>query len=329
MERNQKVVVIGGGTGLAVLLKGLKKYDLDITAIVTVSDDGGSSGRLRSDMGMLPPGDIRNCLVALADTESLMDRVFQYRFRHGEGIEGHNLGNLLIAALTEISGGFVSAIEEVSRVLKVRGRVLPATLESIELQARMVDGSIINGETAIRAHPAGIDQITLLPEKCMPVPASLRAIKQADYIILGPGSLYTSIIPNLLVRGVSEAIIETSATKIYVNNIMTEKGETDDFDTLQHLQVIQQYIAQPFIDYVIVNSGGIDNERLLRYWQEEARPVRQNVEELCRLGFKVLARDLVAQDRVAWHDSEKLASAIMEIAEWKQANDHQERGMAK
>ncbi|MDO4540784.1 MAG: uridine diphosphate-N-acetylglucosamine-binding protein YvcK [Syntrophomonadaceae bacterium] len=311
----QRIVVIGGGTGLAVLLKGLKKYDADITAIVTVSDDGGSSGRLRSDMGMLPPGDIRNCLVALAETENLMDQVFQYRFRHGEGIEGHNLGNLLLAALTDISGGFVSAIEEVSRVLAVRGRVLPSTLEMVELHANMRDGATVSGETAIRSYPSPIEQIRLLPEDCRPVPASLKAIEQADIIVLGPGSLYTSIIPNLLVHGVSDAIIKSSALKIFVSNIMTEKGETDEFDALQHLQVIQSYASKPFIDCVIVNSGGIDGERLDRYQREEARPVRQNIEELRVLGVRVLDRDLVSADEVAWHDSDKLAALIMELGE--------------
>ncbi|HBK54103.1 MAG TPA: hypothetical protein DDZ44_09225, partial [Syntrophomonas wolfei] len=198
VEKEAKVVVIGGGTGLSVLLKGLKNYTSRLTAVVTVSDDGGSSGRLRAEMGVLPPGDIRNCLVALAETETLMDKVFQHRFNHPGSLKGHNLGNLLLVALTEIAGDFISAIQEVSKVLKVRGRVLPATLEHVALGARMKDGMLIYGETSIRNYGGEIESLFLVPEKCLPVPDALEAIMEADIIVLGPGSLYSSIIPNLL-----------------------------------------------------------------------------------------------------------------------------------
>jgi uncharacterized cofD-like protein len=245
-----RIVVIGGGTGLSVLLKGLKKYTSRLTAIVTVTDDGGSSGRLRAEMGVLPPGDIRNCLVALAETETLMDKVFQHRFQAGNGLQGHTLGNLLLVAMSEIAGGFISAIQEVSKVLAVRGVVLPATLEPVVLAATMENGSTVVGETRIREHEGKIERISLVPDQCLPVPETLKAIQEADAIILGPGSLYTSIIPNLLVKGVAESLTEAKAPLIYVSNIMTEKGETDGFTAADHLQAIKRHLNQQLIDYV-------------------------------------------------------------------------------
>ncbi len=309
------IVVIGGGTGLSVLLKGLKKFSTDLTAVVTVSDDGGSSGRLRTDLGMLPPGDIRNCLVALAETETLMDRIFQHRFHRGEGIEGHNLGNLLLAAMCEITGDFVSAIREVSKVLKVRGKVIPSTLDQVILGAEMKDGALITGETAIRSYHAGIGRLFLIPEHCLPVPDTIEAILDADAVILGPGSLYTSIIPNLLVRGVGAALADSKAVKIYVSNIMTEQGETDDFTAYDHLQTIMSYTDTPIIDYVVVNTGVIDHDRLQRYQLEQAAPVALCQEKIEQMGIKVTGRDLVSDEEVAWHDADKLARVIMEIIE--------------
>jgi len=313
-----KIVVIGGGTGLSVLLKGLKKYTSNLTAIVTVSDDGGSSGRLRAELGILPPGDIRNCLVALAETETLMDKIFQHRFKQGSGITGHNLGNLLLLAMTEITGDFVSAIKEVSKVLAVRGQVIPATLDQVTLEAKMSDGAIINGETAIRNYQHKIDKIYLIPEGCRPVPASIEAILEADAIILGPGSLYTSIIPNLLVEGVSPAIARSKAIKIYVSNIMTEQGETDDFSALDHLRVIMDYVEEPILDYVILNTGTIDEPRLKRYQAEKAVPVADSYQQITAMGIEVVAEDLVSNDEVAWHDTDKLASIIMKLMKRKQ-----------
>ncbi len=313
MKENPKIVVIGGGTGLSVMLKGLKKYTDQITAVVTVSDDGGSSGRLRAELGVLPPGDIRNCLVAMAETETLMDEIFQHRFKQGSGIAGHNLGNLLMVAMTEITGDFVSAIKEVSRVLAVRGTVIPATLEHVSLGARMSDGVVVNGETAIRNYRQTIDKIFLIPEACLPVPASIEAIMEADAIVLGPGSLYTSIIPNLLVKGVSEAIAKSPAEKIYVSNIMTEQGETDDFSALDHLRVIMNYVERPIIDYVVLNTGKIDELRLERYREEQAIPVADSYQQITNMGMKVLAEDLVSNTDVAWHDADKLARVIINI----------------
>ncbi|MGI6413234.1 MAG: gluconeogenesis factor YvcK family protein [Syntrophomonadaceae bacterium] len=311
--REPRIVVVGGGTGLAVLLKGLKRYTSSLTAIVTVTDDGGSSGRLRAELGVLPPGDIRSCLVALAQTETLMHQVFQHRFKQGNGLQGHNLGNLLLVALTEITGDFVSAIKEVSKVLAVRGQVIPSTLEHVILGAKMKDGATICGETSIRGYGEGIERIFLIPEKCLPIPETLNAIMEADAIIIGPGSLYTSIIPNLLVSGIPEAIIKSKALTIYVSNIMTEKGETDDFSVSDHLKVINRHLDQQIIKYIIVNSGKIDEQRLLRYQEEEAKPVTIDSDQLNMTGVKVIERDLVSDTDVAWHDPDKLAQAIMEV----------------
>lgn len=308
-----RIVVIGGGTGLSVMLKGLKKYTSHLTAVVTVTDDGGSSGRLRSQLGVLPPGDIRNCLVALAETETLMDKVFQHRFSAGDGLQGHNLGNLLLVALTDITGDFVSAIREVSQVLKVRGQVLPATLEYVTLAARMKDGSTVTGETSIRRHDQKIEKVFLMPEKCLPAPETLDAIREADAIILGPGSLYTSIIPNLLVHGVVPAIEESRAVTCYVSNIMTEKGETDDYSAADHLQVILEHLGKQIIDYVIVNSGPIDEGRLERYREEKAVPVSITREEIISMGMCLIEEDLVSDTDVAWHEPNKLARVIIDI----------------
>jgi len=313
VDKEAKVVVIGGGTGLSVLLKGLKNYTSHLTAVVTVSDDGGSSGRLRAEMGVLPPGDIRNCLVALAETETLMDKVFQHRFDHEGSLNGHNLGNLLLVALTEIAGDFVSAIQEVSKILKVRGRVLPATLEHVALGARMKDGMLIYGETSIRNYGGEIESLFLVPEKCLPVPDALEAIMEADIIVLGPGSLYSSIIPNLLVEGIGSALARSKARKVYVSNIMTEHGETDSFTAVDHLRVIMRHLPQSVVEYIIVNNGVIDEGILKRYRGEQAVPVLSNRPEMEAIGIKLIEADLVSDSDLAWHDSEKLAQVIMNL----------------
>ncbi len=306
-----KMVVIGGGTGLSVLLKGLKKYTSQLTAVVTVTDDGGSSGRLRAELGVLPPGDIRNCLVALAETESLMDKIFQHRFCQSGSLQGHNLGNLLLVAMTEITGDFVSAIKEVSKVLKVRGKVIPATLQQVVLGAFMADGDTIFGETSIRESNKKIKRLFLQPKECMPVPETLKAIREADAIVVGPGSLYTSIIPNLLVSGIAEAVADSSALTFYICNIMTEKGETDGFTVSDHLKAINEHLGRQIFDYIIVNSGIVDELRLNRYKAEEAVPVEVDWNEIKKTGIEVITEDLLPEGQVAWHDSDKLASIIM------------------
>lgn len=306
-----RIVVIGGGTGLAVLLKGLKKYTSQLTAVVTVTDDGGSSGRLRAELGVLPPGDIRNCLVALAETETLMDKVFQHRFIEEGSLKGHNLGNLLLVAMSEITGDFVSAIREVSRVLAVRGKVIPATLEHVVLGAKMGDGVTVFGETAIRDYRGTIKNLFLVPDNCLPVPETITAIMDADAIVIGPGSLYSSIIPNLLVSGVAEAIARSSALAFYVSNIMTEKGETDGFTVCDHLGVINSHLGQNIFDYVVVNSGSIDKPRLERYQAEKAVPVKVDISNIAKMGIEVIEGNLIPEGNVAWHDSEKLSKIIL------------------
>lgn len=309
--REPKIVVIGGGTGLSVLLKGLKQYTSKLTAVVTVTDDGGSSGRLRAELGVLPPGDIRNCLVALAETETLMDQVFQHRFDAGGGLQGHNLGNLLLVAMTEIAGDFVSAIKEVSKVLAVRGKVLPATLEQVVLGALMQDGTTVTGETSIRDYGKKVEKVFLIPRKCQPAPETLDALKEADAIVLGPGSLYTSIMPNLLVEGVAAAIAASPATTFYVSNIMTEKGETDSYSAADHLRVILDHLGEQIIDYMVVNTGTVDERRLKRYEQENAVPVRYSYQEINGLGVQVLEENMVSDTEVAWHDPDRLARLIL------------------
>jgi len=315
--RGPRVVAIGGGTGLSVLLRGLKNYTSNLTAVVTVTDDGGSSGRLRGELGVLPPGDIRNCLVALAETETLMDRVFDHRFKAGRGLKDHNLGNLLLVALAEITGDIISAIKEVSRVLAVRGRVLPSTLQEVVLAAEMCDGSIITGETSIRSVRESIKRVFLIPEDCQPLAETLEAISRADVVVLGPGSLYTSIVPNLLVEGVAEVIRKTAATKIYVANIMTEQGETDNYTVGDHLAAIYEHVGEGFIDYVIVNDEAIPRELLHRYHQEEAFPVVADYEQLAAMSVKVIRENLLSHSNVAWHDPDKLARTVLKVVRSK------------
>ncbi|MGE5417541.1 MAG: gluconeogenesis factor YvcK family protein [Acidobacteriota bacterium] len=311
-KKGPHIVVVGGGTGLSVLLKGLKKYTNNLTAVVTVSDDGGSSGRLRDELGILPPGDIRNCLVALAETENLMDEVFQHRFQTGS-LQGHNLGNLLLTALSDITGDFLGAIKEVSKVLAVRGQVLPATLDHVTLKALMDDGEIVLGETAITRAGKQIKEITLVPEDCKALPDAVHAIMGADAVVLGPGSLFTSIIPNLLVKEIGDALRETAATRIFVVNIMTQHGETAGYNAINHLEALNDHIGDGHIQYVIINNAPIDEERLSRYQEEGAMPVGYNAGELAHIGAKPVLGSFLGQDNVARHDPDRLARAIMRI----------------
>lgn len=311
-RRGPRIVVIGGGTGLSVLLKGLKNYTNHLTAIVTVMDDGGSSGRIR-EMGILPPGDIRRCLVAMARTENLMDRVFQHRFAEGEGIQGHNLGNLLIAALTDITGDFIKAIAEVSKVLAVQGQVLPATPQLVVLGATMTDGTVVMGETSITKAGKRIKEVFLDPPECRAVPEAIEAIHEADAVVLGPGSLFTSIIPNLLVPEIGEALRTTRALRIFVVNIMTQPGETTGFTATDHLDAVSRHLGPGHIDYVVVNDTPVDKERESRYRLEDAEPVRFDQRELADRGVKCVRAPLLGTEDVAWHDSEALARTVMRI----------------
>jgi uncharacterized cofD-like protein len=311
LQKGPKIVVIGGGTGLSTLLKGIKEYSSNITAIVTVTDDGGSSGRLRDELGILPPGDIRNCLVALADKESLMEHVLQYRFKNGE-MAGHSLGNLFLVALSDLSGGFYSGIQELSKVLAIRGQVLPSTLENILVGAKFSDGSVVRGECSLAATNKKIEHIFLEPQDCHPLPEALTAIKEADVIVMGPGSLYTSVIPNLLVQGLPEAIKDSSALKVYVCNVMTQAGETKNYTASQHLKAIQRHGGK-LVDYIIVNKEVIPKNLLKRYRQEGASPVIVDVDKLQAMGVKVVREDLVLESNVVRHHSQKLARAILKL----------------
>ncbi|AEG16785.1 Uncharacterized protein family UPF0052 [Desulfofundulus kuznetsovii DSM 6115] len=312
LRRGPRIVVIGGGTGLSVLLRGLKEYTSNITAIVTVADDGGSSGRLRGELGMLPPGDIRNCLVALADKESLMEDLLQYRFKSGD-LAGHNLGNLLLAALNHMAGGFHEAVQALSKVLAVRGQVLPVTLQNVVLGAELSDGTLVYGESIIPRCRKPIKRVFLVPGDCYPLPEALQAIAGADAVVLGPGSLYTSILPNLLVRGIPEAIARTRAVRIYVCNVMTQPGETDGYAASDHLQAIFTH-AGPIVDYVVVNQGGIPARLKARYRREGAVPVAVDAEKLRQMGVEVIGANLVHESNVVRHHPDKLARLILELA---------------
>jgi len=312
LGRGPKIVVIGGGTGLSVLLKGLKEHTSNLTAIVTVADDGGSSGRLRGDLGMLPPGDIRNCLVALADTEPLMEELLQYRFAAGE-LAGHSVGNLLLAALNEIYGSFDQAVRSLSKVLAIRGHVLPVTLTDVTLCAELEDGTLVQGQSSIPKRGGRIKRVFLKPSRCLPLPETLAAIHNADAVVLGPGSLYTSVIPNLLVTGIPEALARTPAIKIYVCNVMTQPGETDGYTASSHLRAILNYVPNT-IDYAVVNTGQIPHRLRTRYKLEGAEPVIPDLDEIQKLGVVAVGEDLVHQTEVVRHHPSKLAQAVVQLA---------------
>ena len=322
LSRGPKIVVVGGGTGLSVLLRGLKKFTSNITAIVTVADDGGSSGILRDEFGMLPPGDIRNCLVALADKETLMEELFQHRFSIGDGLSGHTMGNLLIAAMTQVVGDFEAAIREMSKVLAIRGHVLPATLNHCCLCAELEDGSIIEGESVVPKSGKPIKRVFLKPGDCEPVAEALEAIADADLIVLGPGSLYTSVIPNLLVRGMADAITQSPAATVYVCNIMTQPGETDSFKASEHIRAIHQHAGSGLIDYAIVNGGDIPKSLQQKYKKDGAVPVRPDIKEIEKMHVKPIKKDLVFESDVVRHHPEKLSAAIMRlVTDLKQGNE--------
>ncbi|MBD8070783.1 gluconeogenesis factor YvcK family protein [Bacillus sp. PS06] len=306
-----KIVIIGGGTGLSVLVRGLKFLPVDITAIVTVADDGGSSGRLRDEMDIPPPGDIRNVLAALSDVEPLVEDLFQHRFQNGNGLSGHSLGNLLLAAMTTITGDFVHAISEMSKVLNVRGRVLPAANQSVILNAEFEDGSIVSGESKIPYSGKKIRRVFLNPEEIEPLQETLHVIEQADLIILGPGSLYTSILPNLLVPKIGREVVYSKAKKVYMCNVMTQAGETLDYTASDHIMALYDHMGTDFIDTIIVNEGEIPSEIKQRYEKELAKPVIYDREKLEALGLEIIHDRIVSyEDGVIRHDTKKIASIL-------------------
>ncbi|AET70849.1 conserved hypothetical protein, cofD-related protein [Desulfosporosinus orientis DSM 765] len=312
LRRGPKIVVVGGGTGLSALLRGLKQYTCNLTAIVTVSDDGGSSGKLRNELGIQPPGDVRNCMVALAETEEIMDTLFSYRFESG-ALKGHSLGNLLLAGLTDTFGDFQKGIEQVSKVFALRGKVFPTTLDQVVLMADLEDGTRVVGETSIRATEGKIERVYLEPSDCTPLPDAIQAIEEADLIVLGPGSLYTSVLPNLLVTGLREKIREASAPCVYVCNVMTEKGETDGYKVSDHLQAIIDHCGTDFVDAVLASRGEITAPLLKRYSQEDAAPVAADPKMVQHLGAKYFEANLVQERNVVRHDSDRLAKELIRL----------------
>ena len=311
MRTKIKVVTIGGGTGLSVLLRGLKKYPLEITAVVTVADDGGSSGKIRSDMNIPSPGDIRNVIAALSDVEPYLEKMFQYRFDSGE-VKGHPVGNLMIAAMTDIHGDFSTAVKVMSRILNVRGTVLPTTNDIATLNAVLSDGEIIRGESSITKAGGVIDHVYITPSRVKPNEDVLKAIEEADYIIMGPGSLYTSIIPNLVISKVSEKIRESNAKKIYVCNVMTQHGETDNYTVSDHIVAINKHVEENIFDLVIANSREFDDSILSKYHKEKQEPVKIDQEKIEELGIKLIKNDDVGivDNNTIRHNADKVSELI-------------------
>lgn len=313
LGRGPSIVVIGGGHGLSVLLRGIKEATSNVTAIVTVADDGGSSGRLREELGIIPPGDLRNCLVALADTEPLMEKLFQYRFGGESALAGHSFGNLFIAAMNEVTGDMETALVEASKVLAVKGRVLPSSKEHVRLDAVMEDGTVVEGESHIPEAKKRIRRVRLFPEHAEAVGAALEAIRTADAVILGPGSLYTSILPNLLVNGMAETLRRSRAVKIYICNVMTQPGETDGYTASMHVKAILEHAGKGVIDYVLVHSGVISDAMRESYAAKGSYPVRVDREALNRLGVGFVQADIMSSSDAGHHDPVKLREAVMKM----------------
>lgn len=312
LNRGPRIVAVGGGTGLSMLLKGIKHITNNITAVVTVGDDGGSSGRLREEMGVLPPGDIRNCIAALADDEDLVTKLFQYRFKTGEGLEGHSFGNLFLTALCSITGDMVRAVKESSNVLSIRGRVLPSTLDDMKLVAEMEDGRIIHGESNIPEAHGKIKRLYTEPDDCRALPDVIEAIRNAELIILGPGSLYTSVTPNLLIKEIANEISKSNAKKIYVCNIMTQPGETDNYSVSDHVKALMQHAgSKDIVETVLVNDF-LPSNLAKKYQLSGSYPVKLDYENLKKLGVKVFSRKLIedSKEGLVRHSSHRVARAI-------------------
>lgn len=316
LEKGAKIVVVGGGTGLSTLLKGLKQYTSNITAIVSVTDDGGSSGRLREEFGILPPGDIRNCLVALADSD-VLGSLFQFRFKGGRELEGHNFGNLFITALSEVTGDFARAVKESSKVLAIRGNVIPATLQKVVLVARRENGTETEGECSIRdAKASPIEWLFLRPENCIATQEAVEAVKQADAIVLGPGSLYTSVLPNLLIEGIQKAVAKSKALKVYICNVMTEAGETDDYSVSDHVRAIMKHTRPNVVTHCIANISRIPRALYEKYKQENKFPVQLDKKDekwLANERVQLVKANIASTKEFVRHDSLNLSSVIMEL----------------
>jgi uncharacterized cofD-like protein len=326
--RGLRVVAIGGGTGLSTLLKGLKRYALspteiaceevdfpiirDLSAVVTVSDDGGSSGRLRKELNMLPPGDIRNCIVALSEDEALLSKLFRHRFDKGSGLEGHSFGNLFLAALTSLTSDFSEAVRLSSEILLTRGHIYPATTSNIELEALMEDGTRVRGETRITASKGRIRELFLVPPNVGPMPQTLDAIANADLITIGPGSLFTSLIPNLLVRGISQAIVESRATKVYICNLMTQANESLGLTASDHIQALNRHAQKQIFDYALLNRTPASSEMKAKYALEGACQIENDLDMIKSLGVIPVLGDYLEEDAVARHNTTKVAHDLMQ-----------------
>lgn len=324
-RREPKVVAIGGGHGLSTMLRGLKKHTRNITAIVTVADDGGGSGMLREDLGMLPPGDIRNCILALANTEPTMQKLLNYRFTEGS-LAGQSFGNLFLAAMNGISGSFDEAVHRMGDVLAITGRVLPVTNQNVHLEAEFANGSRCLGESKIfyakKVNDCRIKQVRLVPEHPKALPESLEAIRDADLIVMGPGSLYTSIIPNFLVDGISEAVAASRALKIFVMNIMTQDGESDGYTGADHVQALLRHALPGIVDVCIANNAPVSEEVLAPYRQEGVEPLRLERAAIEAMGIEVREYPLATGKRYIRHDSFALAKALMEVYREKLTMDN-------
>src|SRR5580692_3327781 len=328
-ERGLRVVAIGGGTGLSTLLKGLKLFALtpaelmaappaapvirDLCAVVTVSDDGGSSGRLRKELNMLPPGDIRNCIVALSEDEALLSKLFQHRFEKGSGLEGHSFGNLFLAALTALTSDFSEAVRLSSEILLTRGHIYPATTSNIELEALMEDGTRVRGETKITASKGRIRELFLVPPNVGPMPQTLEAIAHADLITIGPGSLFTSLIPNLLVRGIAQAIVESPATKVYICNLMTQANESLDLTAADHIRALNRHAQKQIFDFALINRTSVSDELKIKYASEGACQIVNDLDAVEALGVIPVLGDYLDEGGVARHNTTRAARDLMHL----------------
>ncbi len=338
-----RIVTIGGGSGLSVLLRGLKEYvphptpgsgepssvrlpHIEVTAIVTVTDDGGSSGILRREMDVLPPGDIRNCMVALSEDEALLSKLFQFRFEAGKGLKGHSFGNLFLTALTQLTGDFAKAVALSSEVLASRGRIFPSTASDVTVEAILEDGKIIAGETKISKSKIRISEIRLNPRRVKPLRETLDAISHADLVCFGPGSLFTSVIPNVLVDGVADAIRKSPARKAYFVNLMWQPGETQGFSAADHIEALHKHSGAPLVDTLVINTRPITGSRRRRYAAQDLQPVQNDYSRLHQLGLRVVGRNLLARGERIRHSSQATAAVAVELAQEARASRLGARG---
>lgn len=309
-----RVVVIGGGTGMPVLLRGLKTLPLHLTALVTVADDGGSTGKLRHDLDIPAPGDIRNVIAALSDAEPMLIELFQHRFSKGNGLSGHSMGNLLLAALTSVAGDFYTGIKEISRILNVKGEIYPISNEVMSLHAEMEDGTIVSGESNIPLAEKQISRVFLSPEPVHPLPNAVRAIEQADLIVISPGSLYTSILPNLIIPQIDTALKQAAGKVVYVCNVMTQKGETTGYSASDHIKAISDHIGAGCLDAVIVQDEPINKHVRARYLEENAKPVIYDTERLLEMGLQVIEGDIIDHSKPTLrHNTDKIARLLYSL----------------